>query len=50
MATGSLFERNGTYHAIISYYNEYGERRQKWYNTKLAVRGNKKKAEKILND
>lgn len=50
MATGSLYERNGTYHAIISYYDEYGKRKQKWFNTELPIRGNKKAAQKFLED
>lgn len=50
MATGSLYERNGTYHAIISYYDEYGKRKQKWFNTELPIRGNKKAAQRFLEE
>ncbi len=46
--TGHLREKKGLYYAVISYYAENGERKQKWVSTKLPVRGNKKKAESIL--
>lgn len=46
--TGTLREKKGLYYAVINYYNEQDERKQKWFSTKLSVRGNKKKAEAIL--
>lgn len=46
--TGHLREKKGLYYAVIDYYTENGERKQKWNSTKLPVRGNKKKAETIL--
>lgn len=46
--SGHIREKKGLYYAVISYYTTDGERKQKWYPTKLPVRGNKKKAETIL--
>lgn len=46
--TGTLREKKGLYYAVINYYNEQEERKQKWFPTKLTVKGNKKKAEAIL--
>jgi len=47
--TGSLQIKNGKYYAVINYHNEHGKRKQKWVNTNLEVRGNKRKAEEFLN-
>lgn len=46
--TGHLREKKGLYYAVINYYTETGERKQKWFPTKLPIRGNKKKAEAVL--
>ena len=46
--TGHLREKKGLYYAVVNYYTETGERKQKWFSTKLPVRGNKKKAEAVL--
>lgn len=46
--TGNLQIKNGKYYAVLNLYDEYGNRKQKWINTQLAVRGNKKNAEKFL--
>lgn len=46
--TGTIREKKGLYYAVINYYGENEERKQKWFPTKLPVRGNKKKAEAIL--
>ena len=43
--TGTIREKKGLYYAVINYYGENEERKQKWFPTKLPVRGNKKKAE-----
>ncbi|MCR4693190.1 MAG: site-specific integrase [Firmicutes bacterium] len=52
--TGHIREKKGLYYAVINYYTVDNERKQKWYPTKLTVRGNKKKAEmflrQVLND
>ena len=51
MVTVSLQEKNGVYQAVVNYKDENGKRNQKWFSTKLKIRGNKKqaqaKAEKI---
>jgi len=46
--TGHIREKKGLLYAVVDYYNQEGERKQKWYSTKLPARGNKKKAEAIL--
>ena len=46
--TGTIREKKGLYYAVVNYYGENEERKQKWFPTKLPVRGNKKKAEAIL--
>jgi len=45
--TGNLQIKNNKYHMVFNY-NENGKRKQKWESTHLPVRGNKKKAEKML--
>jgi len=45
--TGSLQIKNNKYYMVFNY-NENGKRKQKWEATHLPVRGNKKKAEKML--
>mgnify|MGYP003290198877 CR=1 FL=1 len=47
--SGSLQIKNGKYYAVISYKNEQGKRKQKWVNTNLEAKGNKRKAEDFLN-
>ena len=47
--TGNLQVKNGTYYAVINYY-ENGKRKQKWKSTGLTVKGNKTKAEKFLRE
>lgn len=47
---GSLRVRDGMYYAVISYKNELGQYKQKWITTGLKERGNKKAAQKILED
>lgn len=46
--SGSLQIKSGKYYAVISYKNEQGKRKQKWINTGLDVKGNKRKAEDFL--
>ena len=46
--SGSLQIKNGKYYAVISYKNEQGKRKQKWVNTNLEAKGNKRKAEDFL--
>ena len=44
MVTVSLQEKNGIYQAVLNYKDKDGIRKQKWFSTKLKVRGNKKQA------
>lgn len=47
-------EKSGLYYAVMAYTNVRGERKEKWFPTKLPVKGNKTKAEafsrKILRE
>jgi len=45
MVTVSLQEKNGFYHAVVNYKDDNGKRKQKWFSTKLKIRGNKKQAQ-----
>lgn len=47
--TGTLQVKNGKYYCVLDYRDENGARKRKWINTKLDVKGNKKKATEILN-
>lgn len=46
---GSVQIKNGIFYTVISYKDKEGNWKYKWKTTKLPVRGNKKKAEEILN-
>ena len=48
--TGNVQVKYGRYYAVINLYDEKGKRRQKWINTNLPIRGNKKAAEAFLNE
>ncbi len=48
--TGSLQVRYGTYYAVLNLKDENGKRKQKWIPTGLPIKGNKRRAEKILRD
>lgn len=48
--TGSIQEKNGKYYAVINLYDESGKRKQKWIDTKLTLRGNKKTAKSMLQE
>jgi integrase len=50
MVAGHLREKNGYYHIIINYKDEGGNRRTKSISTGLAVKGNKKRAEAMLQE
>lgn len=50
MVTGSIQVKDGKYYAVLNLKNEDGKRKQKWINTGYTIRGNKKKAEKFLNE
>lgn len=45
---GSLKIKRGYFYAVINYKDNYGKYKQKWFNTGLKERGNKKEAQKIL--
>lgn len=45
-----LVVRNGYWVGIIYYKDDFGNYKQKWINTKLKERGNKKEAQKILDE
>lgn len=47
--TGSLTEKNDKYYIVLNYY-EGTVRKRKWIPTGLPVKGNKRKAEKLLRD
>ena len=50
MVAGHLREKRGIYHMILSYTDENGERVTPTKSTGLPVKGNKKRAEAMLND
>lgn len=50
MVTGSVQAKNGKYYAVLNYKDDFGKRRQKWICTGYTIRGNKKKAERFLEE
>lgn len=46
--TGSVQKKNGKWYLVINLYDQNSNRKQKWINTKLEIRGNKKNAEQLL--
>ena len=48
MLTGRLHDKKGIYYTIINFKDKNGDYKPKWQTTGLPVKGNKKKAEKIL--
>ena len=48
--TGSLQMKKDNYYIVINTQDNNGKRKQKWISTGLTVKGNKKKAEKLLRD
>lgn len=42
-------KKKGYYYAVLSYKDENGKRKTKWISTGLPLKGNKKKAEEVLN-
>lgn len=48
--SGSIQEKNGKYHTVIYLPQPNGKRKPKWQTTGLTVKGNLKKAEKILRE
>lgn len=47
---GSLQIKNGKFYVVLSYKNEQGKDTRKWISTGLNEKGNKRKAEAILNN
>ena len=45
---GILQEKRGIYQCVLNYKDKEGKRKQKWISTNLPVKGNKRKAEKML--
>ena len=48
MVAGHLQEKNGCFYIVLSYKDQNGKRKTKWMKTGLPIKGNKKKAEKML--
>ena len=48
MVAGHLQEKKGYFYMVLSYPDAAGKRKTKWLPTGLPVKGNKKKAEKML--
>ena len=49
MVAGHLQEKNGKWYAVITY-KDKGKAKSKWYSTGLTVKGNKRKAESLLQE
>lgn len=50
MVPAFLREKAGLYYIVVSYYDEAHKRKQIWISTKLKVKGNKRKAETMLDE
>lgn len=50
MVAGHLREKNGYYHMVLNYVDEYGKRHTPSKSTGLTVKGNKKRAVKMLSE
>lgn len=48
--TARLYEKRGTWHIVLIYRDQSGNRKQKWINTNLPIRGNNRKAKKLMDD
>ena len=48
--TGSLQIKNGKYSAVLNFRDQHGKRVQKWFSLGLDVKGNKRRAETMLNE
>ena len=48
--TARLYEKRGTWHIVLVYRNPDGSRKQKWINTNLPIRGNNRKAKKLMDE
>lgn len=50
MVKGSVQEKGGYLHTVISYTDKGGKRKQKWQSTGLTAKGNKRKAQELLKE
>ena len=50
MVKGSVQEKGGYWHTVISYTDKDGRRKQKWQATGLVSKGNKRKAQELLKE
>ncbi len=50
MVKGSVQEKGGYWHTVISYTDKDGKRKQKWQATGLVSKGNKRKAQELLKE
>lgn len=50
MLKGTVQVKDGMLYTVISYEDENGKRKQKWEKTGLIVKGNKRRAEALLNE
>lgn len=50
MIAGHLQEKRGIYYIVLNYHDLMGERKTKWISTKLPVKGNKTRAERMLQE
>lgn len=50
MVKGSVQEKGGYWHTVISYTDKDGKRKQKWQTTGLVSKGNKRKAQELLKE
>ena len=50
MVAGHISEKKGYYYAVLNYKDYTGKRKSKWVSTGLPIKGNKRRAEKILAD
>lgn len=50
MVAGHLQKKKGNYYIVMNYKNDEGKRKTKWIATGLPTKGNKKKAEAMLQD
>lgn len=48
MVAGHLSEKKGYFYIVLNYTDYYGKRKTKWISTGLPIKGNKKRAEKLL--
>ena len=50
MYSGHLTENKGYFYCVITYTTSEGKRKEKWFSTKLPVKGNKRRAEALLQE